>query len=67
MADMPGIAGSNEFSDEDIAQLLSYIRDYGRNKAESVKQPEVTAVREKFKGRDKAFTVEELLSHPVTK
>jgi mono/diheme cytochrome c family protein len=67
MADMPGIAGSNEFSDEDIAQLLSYIRDYGRNKAERVKQPEVTAVREKFKGRDKAFTVEELLSHPVTK
>lgn len=67
MADMPGIAGSNEFSDEDIAQLLSYIRDYGRNKADKVKQPEVAAVREQLKGRDKAFTVEELLSHKVTK
>lgn len=67
MADMPGIGSSNEFSDEDIAQLLSYIRDYGRNKADKVSQPEVTKVREQFKGRDKAFTIEELLSNPFTK
>lgn len=67
MADMPGIGSSVEFSDEDIAQLLSYIRDYGRNKADKVKQQEVTKVREQFKGRDKAFTVEELLSNPFTK
>ena len=67
MADMPGIGSSIEFSDEDIAQLLSYIRDYGRNKADKVKQQEVTKVREQFKGRDKAFTVEELLSNPFTK
>jgi len=67
MADMPGIGSSNEFSDEDIAQLLSYIRDYGRNKAEKVNQQEVTNVRAQFKGRDKAFTIEELLSNPFTK
>ncbi len=67
MADMPGIGSSNEFSDEDIANLLSYIRNYGRNKAEDVKQPEVSAIREKFKGRDKAWTIAELLSNPVTK
>ena len=67
MADMPGIGSSVEFSDEDIAQLLSYIRDYGRNKADKVKQQEVTKVREQFKGRDKVFTVEELLSNPFTK
>jgi mono/diheme cytochrome c family protein len=67
MADMPGIGSSNEFSDEDIAQLLSYIRDYGRNKAEKVNQQDVTNVRTQFKGRDKAFTVEELLSNPFTK
>lgn len=67
MADMPGIGSSIEFSDEDIAQLLSYIRDYGRNKADKVKQQEVTKVREQFKGRDKAFTVEELLTNPFTK
>ena len=67
MADMPGIGSSNEFSDEDIAQLLSYIRDYGRNKAEKVNQQDITNVRAQFKGRDKAFTIEELLSNPFTK
>lgn len=67
MADMPGIGSSKEFSDEDIANLLSYIRDYGRNRASLVTSNEVADVREKLKGRDNAFTVAELNSNPVTK
>jgi mono/diheme cytochrome c family protein len=67
MADMPGIGNSVEFSDEDIAQLLSYIRNYGSNRAEKVKQQEVTDMRIKLKGREKAFTVAELNAHPATK
>jgi mono/diheme cytochrome c family protein len=67
MGDMPGIGNSVEFSDEDIAQLLSYIRNYGSNRAEKVKQQEVTDMRVKLKGREKAFTVAELNTHPATK
>lgn len=67
MADMPGIGSSKEFSDEDIANLLSYIRDYGRNRADKVSSKEVTDVRNKLKGRDDAFTVAELNSLPLTK
>jgi mono/diheme cytochrome c family protein/glucose/arabinose dehydrogenase len=67
MADMPGIGASSEFSDEDISQLLSYIRVYGRNKADKISQKEVTDIRSKLKGRDKAFTIEELKSNAVTK
>ncbi len=67
MGDMPGIGNSMEFSDEDIAQLLSYIRAYGSNKADKVNQQEVTNVRAQLKGRDKAFTVEELNSNTLTK
>lgn len=67
MADMPGIGASAEFSDEDIAQLLSYIRNYGRNRADKVTQQEVTDMRNKLKGRDKAFTIAELNTDPATK
>jgi mono/diheme cytochrome c family protein len=67
MADMPGIGSSLEFSDEDIAQLLSYIRNFGSNRAEKVRQQEVTDMRNKLKGREKAFTVAELNTHPATK
>jgi mono/diheme cytochrome c family protein len=67
MGEMPGIGNSNEFSDEDIAQLLSYIRSSGRNKAEKVTNQEVTAIRTKLKGREKAFTIAELNSNPATK
>lgn len=67
MADMPGIGNSAEFSDKDIAQLLSYIRNYGRNRAEEITQEEVTGMRNKLKGREKAFTIAELNTHPATK
>lgn len=58
--DMPGIASNDEFSDADIAQLLSFIRNAWSNKAEKVTESEVQAVRKKYKGRQKSFTMEEL-------
>lgn len=58
--DMPGIAHSDEISDTDIAQLLSFIRQSWQNDAGQITQKEVTAVREKLKGRQGAFTVKEL-------
>ncbi|MRG44897.1 c-type cytochrome [Chitinophaga sp. SYP-B3965] len=58
-ADMPGIGSSDEFSNGDIAQLMSYIRNAWGNKAEKVTEKDVLAIREKYKGRQKSFTIEE--------
>ena len=58
--DMPGIASNDEFSDADIAQLMSFLRNAWSNKAEKVSESDVQAVRKKYKGRQKSFTMEEL-------
>jgi mono/diheme cytochrome c family protein len=58
-ADMPGI-GASEFSDEDIAQLLSYLRQSWQNNAGKITTAEVSTMRKKLKTREKAFTMEEL-------
>jgi len=58
--DMPGIGYSPAFTNESIAELLSYIRKSWRNNAENVSAEEVAKVRSKYKKRQKAFTVTEL-------
>ncbi|MCD8739144.1 c-type cytochrome [Mucilaginibacter roseus] len=58
--DMPGIGGSKEISDEDIAQLLSFLRRSWQNKASAVTVKEVSTVRSQLKERSSAFTIEEL-------
>lgn len=59
-ADMPGIAHSDEISDDDVAQVLSFIRGSWQNNAVKVNVEEVTKVRSLYKGRDKPFTIKEL-------
>lgn len=59
-ADMPGIGSNDEFSDGDIAQLMSFIRNAWGNKAERVTEKDILTVRAKYKGRQKSFTMEEL-------
>ena len=58
--DMPGIGQNKEFSDDDIAQLLSYIRNAWSNKAEKISAADINKTRSKFAGRQKTFTTEEL-------
>ncbi|WP_343307180.1 c-type cytochrome [Chitinophaga niabensis] len=58
-ADMPGIGSNDEFSDGDIAQLMSFIRNAWGNKAEKVTEKDILSVRGKYKGRQKSFTMEE--------
>jgi mono/diheme cytochrome c family protein len=60
--EMPGIASNKDFSDADIADLLNYIRTSWNNKGEKVRTEEVTATRNKFKGRQRPFTMQELNS-----
>lgn len=58
--DMPGIGSSDEFSDGDIAQVISFIRNAWSNRAEKVTEKDVQKVRQLYKGRQKSFTTEEL-------
>ena len=58
--DMPGIGSNDEFNDEDIAQVLSYIRNSWNNKAPAIATKDITDTRKKFAGREKTFTMEEL-------
>lgn len=58
--EMPAIGQNKEFTDEDIAQILSYIRNSWSNKAGPVNAADVSNARNKFKGRQKAFTMDEL-------
>jgi len=59
-ADMPGVAYGEEISDEDIAQVLSFIRSSWQNNAGKVEVKDIAAARQKYKGRETAFTQEEL-------
>lgn len=58
--DMPGIGYDKDLKNEDVAQLLSYIRKSWRNDADKVTAEEVKKVRQNLQDRQKAFTVEEL-------
>ncbi|HEX8277302.1 MAG TPA: hypothetical protein VF540_01360, partial [Segetibacter sp.] len=58
--DMPGIGQNKEFSDDDIAQVLSFIRSSWGNNGKKISAGDVINTRNKFKDREKAFTAEEL-------
>ncbi|MFB6454353.1 c-type cytochrome [Chitinophaga sp. Hz27] len=58
--DMPGIGGTGEYSNEDIAQIVSYIRSAWKNNADKVNVNDVIKVKEKNNGRQKPFTAAEL-------
>ncbi|PWJ58858.1 cbb3-type cytochrome c oxidase subunit III [Dyadobacter jejuensis] len=60
--DMPGIGYDDAMQNEDIAQLLSYIRKSWRNNADVVSTQEVSTVRKSLAGRENAFTETELNS-----
>jgi mono/diheme cytochrome c family protein len=57
---MPGIGSNDEFNDEDIAQVLSYIRNSWNNKGTAITSKDISDTRKKFAGREKTFTMEEL-------
>ncbi|MEO5995423.1 MAG: c-type cytochrome [Chitinophagaceae bacterium] len=58
--EMPGMGYNTDLADEDIAQVMSYIRSSWNNTAPKITAADITATRQKLKGRQKAFTVEEL-------
>ena len=57
---MPGIGSNKDYTDEDITQLMNLIRNSWNNKAGKIVSDDVKKVRNKFAGRQNAFTIEEL-------
>lgn len=63
--DMPSIGASKEYTDADIAQVANFIRNSWANKvADKISAADVTDTRNKLKGREKNFTMEELNKMP---
>ncbi|MEJ0087269.1 MAG: c-type cytochrome [Pseudomonadota bacterium] len=62
--EMPGIAANAEFTDDDIAQVLSFVRQSWGNAAGRIDTADVARVRAKWKDRQNAFTVQELIDQP---
>lgn len=58
--DMPGIGANKEFTDEDIAQVLSFIRHAWGNKAAAITAADIARTRAQYKDRQKTFTMQEL-------
>jgi mono/diheme cytochrome c family protein len=58
--DMPGIGANKEFTDDDIAQVLSFIRQSWNNKAGEISTADISNTRNKYKDRQKTFTMDEL-------
>jgi mono/diheme cytochrome c family protein len=58
--EMPGISNNKEFTDQDLAQVMSYIRAAWSNNADKVTAEEIKAVRQTYQGRQKPFTADEL-------
>ncbi len=58
--DMPSIGQNKEFSDDDLAQVLNFIRSSWGNKGKQISASDVTNTRNKFKDRQTTFTMEEL-------
>ncbi|HRN56436.1 MAG TPA: c-type cytochrome [Agriterribacter sp.] len=58
--EMPGLLNNDELNEEDIAQVLSYIRKNWNNNASNVTKEEVLKIRQHWNNRQQPFTAEEL-------
>ena len=63
--EMPGFADNKDFTDNDIAQIINYVRHAWNNRADKILGEDIPNLREKLKNREKSFTMEEL--DPSTK
>jgi len=58
--EMPGLGSNDEYNEEDIAQVLSFIRKNWGNNASVITKDDVMKVRKQWNGKRQAFTEEEL-------
>lgn len=58
--EMPGLGANPAYTNEDIAQVLSFIRQAWGNDATPLVAAEVSSIRSQYKGRQAPFTADEL-------
>ena len=58
--EMPAFGQNDKLSDEDIAHIVSFIRNAWNNKGSVVQAKAVHEVREKYKSRDQPYTMKDL-------
>jgi len=58
--EMPAIGNNDKFGDQDIAQILSYIRNAWNNRADKITEDDVKSARQKYGKREQPFTMDEL-------
>jgi mono/diheme cytochrome c family protein len=58
--EMPGFADNKDFSDDDLAQVMNFVRRSWQNKGSKINAADVKALRTKLASRDKNFVIEEL-------
>jgi mono/diheme cytochrome c family protein/glucose/arabinose dehydrogenase len=58
--DMPGIGQSPEYGNEDIADVLNFVRLSWNNKGTRISAEDINDVKQKNAGRQNSFTTEEL-------
>ncbi|MDB5032112.1 c-type cytochrome [Mucilaginibacter sp.] len=58
--EMPGFADNKDFSNDDIVQILNYVRHAWNNNGSRVIVDDVSNIRNKYSKREKSFTMDEL-------
>ncbi|GAB3926857.1 DUF7133 domain-containing protein [Mucilaginibacter myungsuensis] len=58
--EMPGFADNKDYTDDDLAQVMNFIRRSWQNKGDKVNAPDVKTLRSKLATRQKTFTMDEL-------
>jgi mono/diheme cytochrome c family protein/glucose/arabinose dehydrogenase len=58
---MPGMSTNNQLGDNEIALIVSYVRNAWSNKASKVNDDDVKTIRQKYHGREEPFTMKELM------
>ncbi|MDB5157331.1 MAG: dehydrogenase [Mucilaginibacter sp.] len=58
--EMPGFADNKDFTDDDLAQVMNFVRRSWQNKGDKVTAKDVMNERKKLESRQKSFTMDEL-------
>ncbi|NNU33293.1 c-type cytochrome [Mucilaginibacter sp. S1162] len=58
--EMPGFADNKDFTDDDLAQVMNFVRRSWQNKGDKVNASDVKTLRAKLASRQKVFTMDEL-------
>lgn len=58
--EMPGFADNKDFSDDDLAQVMNFVRRSWQNKGSKINASDVKALRAKLASRQKNFIIDEL-------